>query len=66
MGDGGASRIMITAAVLGALVALAALIGKLSGRLSDRVVDRLYYVSYGLAGLGALLFVMRGLLGASS
>jgi hypothetical protein len=57
---------MILAAALGALVAVGALVGKLSGRLSDRVVDRLYYASYGLAALGATLFVVRGLFGARS
>ena len=53
-------------AALGAAVAAVALVGKLSGRLGDRTVARLYYLSYGCAGLGLLLFVLRGLLAARS
>ncbi len=57
---------MIAAAVLGALVAMAAVVGELSRRLSDRTVDRLYYVSYALTGVSASLFMMRGLFGRRS
>ena len=57
---------MIAAAVLAALVAIAAVVGKLSRGLPDRAVDRLYYVSYALTGLSASLFVMRGLFGRRS
>lgn len=52
---------MIFPALLGALIAAIAVLGKLSGRLGDRTVDRLYYVSYGCTGLSAALFIMRGL-----
>jgi len=60
------TRLMIAAAVLGALVAIAAVVGKLSRGLPDRTVDRLYYVSYVLTGVSASLFVMRGLFGRRS
>jgi hypothetical protein len=56
----------IAVAALGALLAIAAAAGKLSHRLRDRTVDRLYYLSYTLTGMGAALFIMRGLFGGRS
>jgi len=53
--------LVIAMAVLGALIAAAAALGKLSGRLGERTVDRLYYLSYGCTGLSLVLFIMRGL-----
>ena len=53
--------LVIGMALLGALVAAGAALGKLSGRLPDRAVNRLYYVSYGCTGLSVVLFIMNGL-----
>jgi len=53
--------LVIVMAVLGALTAAAATLGKLSGRLGDRAVDRLYYASYGCTGLSVALFILHGL-----
>ena len=53
--------LVIALALLGALIAAAAALGKLSGRLRDRTVDRLYYVSYGCTGLSIVLSIMHGL-----
>jgi hypothetical protein len=56
---------MVGAAAAGALLAVVAFVAKLSRRAADRTVDRLYYASYACAGFSAVLFVMRGLFGAS-
>jgi hypothetical protein len=55
---------MVGAAVMGAVLAVVALVGKLAQWFGDRIVDRLYYASYACAGFSAVLFVMRGLFGA--
>jgi hypothetical protein len=56
--------LVVIGAVLGALLAGLAALGKLSGRLPERTVDRLYYLSYGCTGLSILLFIVQGLFGA--
>jgi hypothetical protein len=57
------SVVIVSAAALGAVLALVAVAGRLSRRLSADVVDRLYYASYACAGVGVALFLVRGLLG---
>jgi ABC-type arginine/histidine transport system permease subunit len=54
--------LVIGIALLGALIAVAAAVGRFSGRLGERAAARLYYVSYGCTGLSVALFIVRGLL----
>jgi hypothetical protein len=56
--------LVITLALLGAVIAMAAAVGRLSGRLGEGAAQRLYYVSYGCTGLSIALFIARGLLAA--
>jgi hypothetical protein len=53
--------VVIVMALLGALVAGVAALGRFSGRFGDRTVDRLYYLSYGCTGLSIVLFIVDGL-----
>jgi ABC-type arginine/histidine transport system permease subunit len=54
--------LVIGIALLGAVIAVAAALGRISGRLCERAAARLYYVSYGCTGLSIALFIVRGLL----